>query len=339
MSRNKLANGGSTELIYPFIPKKGSLSSFKTIATEEFNSDFSFGDILSGSYPLTATISVDRYDAADTSGKTRVLHALRNALNSYGKYSEHFFYSSSFANKETQPLNLISIPSIFYGSSIKKGSIRLKYYVTGNLLAEASDINKNGELIQTSGSASQNGKCVGVAMYGEGFILLTSSVSLVGPGPGQHTERYSPLISGSTGDVAYSPASWQYFATTGSVHGVPSSSFSIDFKGTSYVSTMTMFAHARKNSLNFSTNPTFLATGSISYASGTDFYEEPKKMEIKNIVSSSYQEYTGAFEPITYISKIGIYDKNKNLIAIAGLANPVRKREKDDFTFKLKLDI
>jgi hypothetical protein len=339
VSRNKLAAGGSNQLIYPFVPKKGSLSSFKTITTEEFNSDFTFGDILSGSYPLTATISVDRYDATDASGKTRVLHALRNALNSYGKHSEHYFYSSSFANKETQPLNLISIPSIFYGSSIKKGSIKLKYYITGSLLAEASDIHKNGELIQTSGSETGNGKCVGVAMYGEGFILLTSSLNLVGPGPAQHSERYSPLISGSTADVAYSPASWQYFAATGSVHGVPSSSFSIDFKGTSYVSTLTMFAHARKNSLNYSNNPTFLMTGSIAYASGSKFYREPTKIEIKNIVSSSYLDYTGAFEPVTYISKIGIYDKNKNLIAIAGLANPVRKREKDDFTFKLKLDI
>ena len=100
-----------------------------------------------------------------------------------------------------------------------------------------------------------------------------------------------------------------------------------------------MFAHARKNSLNYSNNPTFLMTGSIAYASGSKFYREPTKIEIKNIVSSSYLDYTGAFEPVTYISKIGIYDKNKNLIAIAGLANPVRKREKDDFTFKLKLDI
>ena len=41
----------------------------------------------------------------------------------------------------------------------------------------------------------------------------------------------------------------------------------------------------------------------------------------------------------TFISKIGIYDENKNLIAIAKLATPLRKEEKDEFVFKLKLDL
>jgi hypothetical protein len=35
---------------------------------------------------------------------------------------------------------------------------------------------------------------------------------------------------------------------------------------------------------------------------------------------------------------VGIYDKDKNLIAIASLANPVKKTEKRDFMFKLRLD-
>ena len=36
---------------------------------------------------------------------------------------------------------------------------------------------------------------------------------------------------------------------------------------------------------------------------------------------------------------VTIYDENKNLIAIASLANPVRKLEERSYTFKLKLDI
>ena len=40
----------------------------------------------------------------------------------------------------------------------------------------------------------------------------------------------------------------------------------------------------------------------------------------------------------TYISKIGIYDKDKNLIGVAKLATPVRKTESRSYTFKMKLD-
>tara|TARA_R100001509_G_scaffold73906_1_gene41227 strand:+ start:176 stop:304 length:129 start_codon:yes stop_codon:yes gene_type:complete len=42
---------------------------------------------------------------------------------------------------------------------------------------------------------------------------------------------------------------------------------------------------------------------------------------------------------VTYISSIGIYDKDQNLIAVAKVANPIRKLESEDYTFKLKLDI
>jgi hypothetical protein len=68
-------------------------------------------------------------------------------------------------------------------------------------------------------------------------------------------------------------------------------------------------------------------------------YHEDAEAEIKNIVTSSYANYSVPFRPVTYISKIGIYDENKNLIGIASLANPVRKIEGRSYTFKLKLDI
>ena len=46
-----------------------------------------------------------------------------------------------------------------------------------------------------------------------------------------------------------------------------------------------------------------------------------------------------AFQKTTYISKVGIYDSNRNLIAIAKTATPIKKTEERDFVFKLKLDI
>jgi hypothetical protein len=135
-------NSGSTGLIYPFLTKEGSLTSFKTISTTSFNSDFSYGDIISGSYPLSASISRDFYLTG--SDRTRV-DALQNTLNYYLYLSKHYAYSSSLGNKATQQLNLISIPSIFYGSSIEKGSVDLSFYVSGTLVGKLQDKNKNGE--------------------------------------------------------------------------------------------------------------------------------------------------------------------------------------------------
>jgi hypothetical protein len=72
---------------------------------------------------------------------------------------------------------------------------------------------------------------------------------------------------------------------------------------------------------------------------GSLFYHQYNKISIKNIVSSSYNCHTASFKKETYISKIGIYDENKNLLGIAKVATPVKKTEERDYTFKLKLDI
>lgn len=326
VNRNLVSSSTDSQLIYPFITKNGSFSSFSTISTEAHNLDFVFGDELAGSYPLTASISVDRYGTTFSDPKKSVLYALRNTLDFYTTLSPQYAYSSSFGDKTSQKLNIISVPSIFYGSSIKKGSVILKYYVSGSLIAEASDTLKNGILTQTTGSTT--GDSIGVVLYNEGFIILTSSVSLASPA---HTEQYE---KDSTDQFN---ASWYYFATTSS-YSAPSSSFTIDFDGVNYVETITMFANAKENQINFSNNPTFLVNN-VVVTTGSNIYHEDAKAEIKNIVTSSYGRHSASFKPVTYISKIGIYDKDKNLIAIAGLANPVRKLEERAYTFKLKLDI
>ena len=94
--------------------------------------------------------------------------------------------------------------------------------------------------------------------------------------------------------------------------------------------------------MNYSNNITFLDYNSYMSqlpTTGTSHYKEKDKVEIYNTVSSSFYQQEDPFKHQTYISKVGIYDKNKNLIAIAKVATPIRKTNLRDFTFKLKLDI
>ena len=65
--------------------------------------------------------------------------------------------------------------------------------------------------------------------------------------------------------------------------------------------------------------------------------KENKTITIKNTISSSFTHYSASYQPQVFISQIGIYDENRNLIAIAKLANPVRKTKDLDYTFKLKI--
>ncbi len=103
---------------------------------------------------------------------------------------------------------------------------------------------------------------------------------------------------------------------------------------------MTMFARAEKGQLNHSNNLTFIKKGTgMTATTSSVSWIEPKNMEIKNIVSGGYTDVTSSFQKQTFISKIGIYDSDRNLIGIAKLATPVLKTEDRNYTFKLKMDI
>lgn len=323
-----------TSSVYPFVTKDGSLSSFKTVDTDAFNSDFQYGDILTGSnYQLTATLSSELFlpgEPVESHPKKHLL-ALKNTLNYYTYLSPHYTFSSSFGDKRIQELKLISIPSIFYGKSIKKGSVSCKWYVTGTLLAELTDHRRNGELVETYGP--NTGSVAGVVLYSEGFVLLSGSWNL----DNSYTDYFNIYEPASL----YSPK-WIYFLTTGSEGDniVPSSSFDFSFEGIEEIPTITMFAHAEKGEFNYSNNPTFSKFGQNELkTTGSHYYIENDEIEIKNITKVNYEEVEPPFEKTTFISKIGIYDNMGELIGIAKLATPVRKREVDSITFKLKLDV
>ena len=304
--------------IYPFITKNGTLSSFKTISTNNFNS-FAYGDILSGTYELTSTIDLKYYSSGESRPK---INALKNTLNYYYKLNKNYKYGTNYSN---DALSLISIPTIFFGSQIQKGSVELEFYYTGTLIAKAEDIHRNGNLIQTYGTSSLSGSSVGVVLYNEGFIFLTNTASL-----STNTDAY-------LGSTQYEPA-WIYFAANQSA--ATGSAFKIKFNGTTNTPTLTMFAHAEKIDLNHSNNPTFVKYGQIPTSSlNSKQYVENVNLEIKNIVSGVYNNYSESFERTTFISSIGIYNEDKELIGIAKVATPIRKRNNDSYTFKLKLDL
>ena len=328
----------SGSLVHPFITKDGSFEVPQGVSKEDYNSLFQYGDIITAEYPLSASISRERFLAnhsLTTVATGSHILALENTLNYYTTLSPHFAFSSSLGDKSLQELTLIYVPSIFYGNTIDKGSVDLRFFVSGTLVARAQDLHHNGELIQTDGTAyaqaNGSGETAGVVLYDEGVVLLTGSWNL--------TED-----SYNFGDISRR-GNWINFgagANDGNTAVDNKISFSMNFKGVKNVQTLTMFAHANKNELNFSTNKTYLnylSASTLAPLTGTQQYTENNQIPLANTVSSSFYDYEEKFKHQTFINKIGIYDEKKNLIAVANLATPIKKTAERDFTFKLKLDI
>ncbi len=303
-----------------------------------------------GSYPMSASLSRIFSDVEiitvgqDTFRKNRRVMSLRTPAEKYVKHSHHFQFEGSlsgssqmFSKKAVdEPANLINIPFIMYESTLKRGSVNLKYYVTGSLIAECADTKQNGELIETTGS--NVGSTVGVVLYDEGIMMLTAS---------HHLDEGNDIKYRGSG-LAATNASWLYFgagANDDITHDatIASASFEVQALGTSYTQVMTMFCHAKKGQLNHSNNRTSYNSSSSgvsiqAFSTSSFSYSEPS-IPIKNIVSSSYSNHEEEFSKTTYISKVGIYDEDGNLIMIASLATPKRKKLNDEFTIKLTYDI
>ena len=210
----------------------------------------------------------------------------------------------------------------------------MNYYISGSLIGTLKDYGYNGELIQTGPvDSTGSGSCAGVVLYKEGVMLITGSWSL---GAGLIT--YSG--SNAVGDK------WTMFGDglhkeISGYSTLPSASFSIDYQGVSRTNTMTMLAHAKYGELNYSNNPTFKKNSgrAIPLESNNKFVFEESPVLPKNITDTSLTDVTPTYEKETYITKVAIYDKDKNLIGVAKVANPVLKKETDQYTFKLKIDL
>ena len=340
-------NRPADSLIYGFISKDTTRYAYRTVSTSTFDDsgEFQYGNIITQSYPMKAGVTriyveagqefdinnFDPYEPASFAGSNKkYIRALKNVIESREKLGRQFQYGSL----GTTNVNMICAPGIFYGSRIDPGTVQLDCYITGSLIGQLKDTNKDGVLIETVGP--QSGSVAGFAIYEQGLMLLTGSWDL---SSGEHTETYG---------VGSEPT-WLSFGTgldlvgtesEGGADGadsVENTSYRINFKGTNKIPTLTMFAYAEKGEYNFSNNPSFLELSNDLETFSSSSYLQPTK-RIKNITKSGFENHSASFESTTFISKVGIYDENKNLIAIATLANPIKKIPNRDYMIKMRMD-
>ena len=150
-------NRPSNSLVSTFLNKDASRTAFKTISIGDFNNSNinDFGSQITQTFPLSASISrivipegeefvvstTVHNDKKETTlslsnDNKKYIMALKSKLNENVRFSEHYAYNQlqpddggADWDKGRQKINMICVPSIFYGSGIKKGSLELKLAV------------------------------------------------------------------------------------------------------------------------------------------------------------------------------------------------------------------
>lgn len=308
------------------IIKNGSLERPHGISKELFISS-SYGTEFTSSLndvPLRAYYFTTASDYS--SNNYRKFKSLKNTINYYSGYDDIYHFNSLL----NQPICLLAFNSLHLGSGIKKDSVTLKIYKTGSIMDYASDSKSNGVLY------NKNNEKVGFVLYSEGYIILNNT--------GNITNDYDTNFTGTqNGTTAFTKPKWIYYGAQ-DTDTTSSFSSSILFYDMEYsvkenLPTLTTFIAADKGNFNHSNNITYIESGSYSYSYNSGSFEENKFMEVKNVVKSTFTSGSAEFEKETYISKIGLYDKDKKLIGYASLATPIRKTENREYLFKLKLDL
>ena len=332
-------NRATDNRIHPFITKGGQKQRFKSTSVTDWNTQFGYdGEVIAGNYNLSASIS-KFYLTSSTQPEFKYLRALKSSFNHYSFWSQSFDFANFENPTVSEAIAVLDIPSVFYGSSLKKGEVVLNSYISGTIAATLTDQRRNGELVQTYGPST--GSIEGVVLYDEGIIILTGSSVFgeLGGEPGGIADATGqpppqmrwPLFGwgiASNEDISVDP-------------NLVSASYDLAFQGVSRVQNMTVLAKAPEGMLNHSNNPTYLEKSENPFVhyhtSSYEFIE--KRRKVKNVVPSEQTDAEPPFDKETYISKICLYDEHRRLVGVCKLATPIRKTEAKEYLFKMKIDL
>ena len=164
---------------------------------------------------------------------------------------------------------------------------------------------------------SNNNFPVGLLFYQAGVAVLSSSVFIEQQKGGilkQNTSPGQTLFSGPSGS-----SEGIINKMTGSLIRVTADNvrnrlFNLQFNNTTELNSTIYFCRVNHNEYNYSTNPTYLSNS---------------KIRVKTKTSDI---------PVSYITTIGLYNDNNELMAVAKLSEPLKKTADVEFTIRARLD-
>lgn len=331
------------QLIYPFVYKTSNNMWLNTVNSSTYNA-LAIGSIITGTHQTYPLVYRDYINDTDHP----VYKSIQNIWNSAKILNPLFDFATN--PPLTGAVHIFSRD--YYGEGIKKGSVRASvFFVTTDVNNQvflnkriAQDIYKDGILrIVEDNGYNITGTAVGYVLYDYGAVLFKSA-TITSYNPNTIAYNNTPVQANSPfvwSSGSQSNFSWAYFGDDHFVDETNVGAYcSIEFEGTNHIDSLTMMCTAPAGRLNNSTNPSFIEYGqNIALTSTSEtVYIENDKLNIKNIVSSSFN-VSEPFNKEVYIDSVNIYDENKQLLGVAQLANPLRKKESSAFTIKLVLDL
>ena len=217
----------------------------------------------------------------------------------------------------------INFSRLLVKDEIKKGSFNLQYFASGTFaspsgLTTIQDTNAQNEYRVNSpageyGILYNGSTAVGLLYYQAGVAVLSMATSSVSGVSGSTTQLFA---SGATLDSSGRTVTQMITASniTAISDAFRRRLYNVSFNNTTELNSTIYFCRANASDFNYSSNPTYL--------SGS-------KIVVKNATTD---------EPVSYITTVGLYSTDNELLAVAKLSEPIKKTPSTEFTLRVRLD-
>jgi len=187
--------------------------------------------------------------------------------------------------------------------------VGLMFYDAGTAVLDLSKImwggqHVSGAISSVVGNPTISGLATNETIIGSGSTLQTA----YGSNP---AARFIPdfLTSGSIDDIVDHLASCRFSS---------GSNTASTFQNVTNINSTLLFCRATADEFNYSSNPTFVdSDGRIV------------------VIDNGQEDTQRAF---SFITTVGMYDANDNLLAVAKLSRPIEKNDEKDLTVRIRLD-
>lgn len=333
-------------------------------------------DVTVGLFSGSNTVA-DANTGVDINGKllfTSQSLMMREKVNIYRQYAQLLLgdanqeFKAPFGSSEaTDTINealFINFKRLFVRDGIKRETFAMRFFQSASAAAPGQDgLDANGtdnifkgtisgsviftdvgsavniERSQTGGSvgnlvnSSNTSETTGLLFYQQGIAILdlakitsgsqkmSGSIAAVGnsnnsiilgrAGEGNPDAKFIPdfLVSGSIDDIVNHVSTVRF--------GSGSQTF-LTFQNNTQINSTLIFCRATADEFNYSSNPTY-----------TD-------SEGRIVVIDESEQ--GIQKSFSFITTVGLYDANEELLAVAKLSRPIEKNDEKDLTMRVRLD-
>tara|TARA_R100001594_G_scaffold90358_1_gene124785 strand:- start:418 stop:1539 length:1122 start_codon:yes stop_codon:yes gene_type:complete len=167
-------------------------------------------------------------------------------------------------------------------------------------------------LLYTSSAAPNASSSLGFIYYQAGIAAFTSSVF---DGTYHVPAEAAPATNMGAGAVS---GTYAQLASSASIdvmaQSIRNRIQNISFNNTIELNSTIYFCRANHNEFNYSSNPTYLSSS---------------QLRVKNTTSDN---------PVSYITTVGLYSSDNELLAVAKLSEPIKKTPDTELTLRVRLD-